>query len=191
MPEMDGLEASRLICAQWTGERRPRIIATTANAMQGDREICLAAGMDDYISKPIRVAELMAALANSPSMAAPKAELRDSQPLVDRLAFENIKKEMGADFIRELVDAYCEETPRLISSLRQALVDQDSEAFRRSAHSIKSTSKSLGALRTGSLAKELESMGKAGQLATVAMDVECLAADFPQVQQILKELCDG
>jgi CheY-like chemotaxis protein len=62
MPEMDGLEATRQICACWPREQRPRIIAMTANAMQGDRELCLAAGMDDYISKPIRIPDLVAAL---------------------------------------------------------------------------------------------------------------------------------
>jgi signal transduction histidine kinase/DNA-binding response OmpR family regulator len=62
MPEMDGLEASRQICARWPSETRPRIIAMTANAMQGDREMCLAAGMDDYISKPIQPVDLAEAL---------------------------------------------------------------------------------------------------------------------------------
>jgi CheY-like chemotaxis protein len=62
MPEMDGLEATRQICARWPVGERPRIIAMTANAMQGDREMCLAAGMDDYVSKPIRVEELVQAL---------------------------------------------------------------------------------------------------------------------------------
>jgi CheY-like chemotaxis protein len=66
MPEMDGLEAARRICARWPREQRPYIIAMTANAMQGDREMCLAAGMDDYISKPIRIAELAAALERVP-----------------------------------------------------------------------------------------------------------------------------
>jgi signal transduction histidine kinase/DNA-binding response OmpR family regulator len=62
MPEMDGLEASRRICARWPRGQRPAIIAMTANAMQGDREMCLEAGMDDYVSKPIRPDELVKAL---------------------------------------------------------------------------------------------------------------------------------
>jgi len=62
MPEMDGLEASRRITAQWPPDGRPRIVAMTANAMAGDREMCLAAGMDDYITKPIRVEQLVEAL---------------------------------------------------------------------------------------------------------------------------------
>ncbi len=62
MPEMDGLEASRRITAKWQPHERPRIVAMTANAMQGDREACLAAGMDDYVTKPIRVEALVAAL---------------------------------------------------------------------------------------------------------------------------------
>ena len=64
MPEMDGLQATQQITARWAAPQRPRIVAMTANAMQGDREECLAAGMDDYITKPIRVDHLVEALNN-------------------------------------------------------------------------------------------------------------------------------
>ena len=64
MPEMDGLEASRRLNAAYADGDRPRIVAMTANAMQGDREMCLDAGMDDYIAKPIRVDKLVEALKN-------------------------------------------------------------------------------------------------------------------------------
>ncbi len=67
MPEMDGLTATQKICEQWSAAKRPWIIAVTANAMQGDREACLKAGMDDYISKPIQIEELVAALQQVPS----------------------------------------------------------------------------------------------------------------------------
>jgi CheY-like chemotaxis protein len=67
MPEMDGLEASRRIVARWPNGERPRIVAMTANAMAGDREECFAAGMDDYVTKPIRVEALVQALTSSPA----------------------------------------------------------------------------------------------------------------------------
>jgi CheY-like chemotaxis protein len=67
MPEMDGLEASRRITAKWPTKARPYIVAMTANAMQGDREECLAAGMDDYVTKPIRVDALVQALLQVPN----------------------------------------------------------------------------------------------------------------------------
>ncbi|MDP8904831.1 MAG: GAF domain-containing protein [Chloroflexota bacterium] len=73
MPEMDGLTATREIVARWSRAERPWIVAMTANAMAGDREACLAAGMDDYVSKPIRSDELRAALARVPMSAAQHA----------------------------------------------------------------------------------------------------------------------
>ena len=76
MPEMDGLEASRRIVARWPRRQRPRIVAMTANAMQGDREACIAAGMDDYVTKPIRVDELVAALARTE----PRIDVQEARP---------------------------------------------------------------------------------------------------------------
>ena len=72
MPEMDGLEAARRITQRWPADARPRIVAMTANAMQGDREACLAAGMDDYITKPIRVEQLIASLTRSDARTDPR-----------------------------------------------------------------------------------------------------------------------
>jgi CheY-like chemotaxis protein/HPt (histidine-containing phosphotransfer) domain-containing protein len=69
MPEMDGLETTRILRRELSGDRQPHIIAMTANAMQGDREMCLAAGMNDYVSKPIRIEELVAALSKSRPLA--------------------------------------------------------------------------------------------------------------------------
>ena len=76
MPEMDGLEATRHIVARWADGARPRIVAMTANAMQGDREECIAAGMDDYVTKPTRVEELIASLAAT----RPRSNVQDASP---------------------------------------------------------------------------------------------------------------
>jgi len=65
MPEMDGLEATRQIVRHWPRPSRPWIVAMTANAMQGDREMCIQAGMDDYLAKPIRIEELVEALSKA------------------------------------------------------------------------------------------------------------------------------
>jgi CheY-like chemotaxis protein/HPt (histidine-containing phosphotransfer) domain-containing protein len=73
MPEMDGLEATRNLRRELPGDRQPHIVAMTANAMQGDREMCLAAGMDDYVSKPIRIEELVEALSKSRHLAKSQA----------------------------------------------------------------------------------------------------------------------
>jgi CheY-like chemotaxis protein len=69
MPELDGLDASRLICERWPAAERPRIVAMTANAMQDDRDACAAAGMDDYVAKPIRPEVLVEALRKVPPVA--------------------------------------------------------------------------------------------------------------------------
>lgn len=107
---------------------------------------------------------------------------------IDLTTFNDLKETMGADFIGELIGTYNEETPKLITSLKEALSKKDFEGFRRAAHSIKSTSNSMGALRLGELAKELEFMGRDGNLSGAEGKVEILVTSFQDVKQNLEDL---
>src|SRR5262249_49645096 len=143
MPEMDGLEASREITRRWPRESRPRIVAMTANAMQGDRELCLAAGMDDYVSKPIRVEELIAALDRTAAQSAEPARTEPTDVL-DTTAVERLRATMGQSF-DELLSTFVEDARELVDTIRRALGRKDTDAFRRAAHSLKSNAASFGA----------------------------------------------
>lgn len=112
----------------------------------------------------------------------------NTQSVIDLPTFEALKEAMGADYIVEVIQAYFDETPQLLSDLKQALEKQDCETFRRSAHSIKSTSNSFGALQLGAQAKELEMMGREGKLEGAAGKVKALEADYLAVKQALEQL---
>ena len=203
MPEMDGFEAAREITRRWPG-KRPRIAAMTANAMQGDRELCLAAGMDDYVSKPIRVDELIAALERSavrePDRARPigpmataspsRAELeRESDEVLDRAAFERLRGTVDAGFLGELVTTFVEDAQDLMCAMRRALGDNDVDSFRRAAHSLKSNAASFGAMTLSSLARELEALGRSGSLDGAAARVERLAGECERAARaVLREV---
>jgi CheY-like chemotaxis protein len=217
MPELDGFEASREINRRWPGERRPRLVAMTANAMQGDRELCAAAGLDDYVSKPVRVEELVAALercrwrAETGARAAPPDPLAAPPPgtrgpaaprpadpdgpapaaAIDRTAFDQLVLTMDRAFAVELIDTFLEDGRELIATLRQALADGNLDAFRRAAHSLKSTSETLGAAPLAGLARELETGARAGSLDGAADRIEPLAAEYGRVVDALGELRRG
>ena len=166
MPEMDGLEATRRIGDAVAERRRPRIVAMTANAMPGDREMCLAAGMDDYISKPIHVESLVQAL-----LAVTKREgIGDVDPAsIDRGTYDALRDSIGEDFTVELVDTFLAEAPEMLAALREALRTGDHDSFRRAAHSLKSNSNTFGAFALGGMAREPELGGITG-------DAYCTAA---------------
>src|SRR5262249_57496101 len=147
MPEMDGLEATREITRRWSRDQRPRIVAMTANAMQSDREMCLATGMDDYLSKPIRVEELIAALERSAARepdairtgprhrVAPDEPPGDGEPeVLDRVAFERLRATLGPGFA-ELLSTFVEDSEELVTTMRHALGEQRADTLRRAAHS--------------------------------------------------------
>jgi CheY-like chemotaxis protein len=198
MPEMDGLEASREIIRRWPAERRPRIVAMTANAMQEDRDLCAAAGMDDYVAKPIRVEELVGALERSrarreagpagTTLGGPRRAGAAEDTVVDRNTLDRLVEGAGGAFVAELIDTFGEDTRELIATLRRALPASDLDAFRRAAHSLKSTSESLGATRLAALARELEASARAGSLNGAEDRVRQLADQCELVTRALGDL---
>ena len=128
-------------------------MAMTANAMQGDREMCLAAGMDDYLTKPIRVDQLVEALEQRRRT---RGAMNMDEPTIDRATYDELKDTAGAEFVAELVDTFLVEARRLIDELRRACEKRDADVFRRSAHSLKSNGNTFGARTLGALAKDLE-----------------------------------
>jgi len=154
MPEMDGLESTRCLRRDLPVERQPFIIAMTANAMEGDRERCLTAGMDDYVSKPIQVRELIGALEKwgrrvlerdpdrPPEVAG--AEALDTLVLD---SWKDLQTPGEPDLVRELVETFEVDAPRLVVDVRQALASGDRKTARRLAHSLRGSSSNLGARR--------------------------------------------
>ncbi len=112
----------------------------------------------------------------------------NGDPIIDPQVFTELKNTVGAEFIGELVDAYLDDTPRLLDELKQYLAQADAKSFSRTAHSIKSSSASLGALSFSALARELEMTGKQDVLSGCEEKVERLAAEYLAVQERLKEL---
>jgi HPt (histidine-containing phosphotransfer) domain-containing protein len=114
-----------------------------------------------------------------------------SEEYIDLKTFNELKDLMGADFLVELIDTYTLETEKLIGQLKEALSVKDVAAFGRLAHSIKSSSASLGALAFSQQARELEMMGKGNDLSTADLKVQQLSIDFLQVKSRLEELKYG
>ncbi len=112
----------------------------------------------------------------------------EAQAIIDLTTFHSLQETVGADFVNELIDTYNLETAELIEQLRQSLAVQDAASFGRVAHSIKSSSASLGALAFSQQARELEMLGKASDLSNAGPKLERLAADFLQVKNHLEEL---
>jgi HPt (histidine-containing phosphotransfer) domain-containing protein len=108
-------------------------------------------------------------------------------PVIDKLIFEELKQMSGVDFINELIDAFLEDAPQMIQSMRTALEAKDVESFRRNAHSLKSNAHTFGATELGTLAKELEFMAKDNNL-EVGNRLEILSESFEKVADELKGL---
>jgi len=173
MPEMGGLEATAAIRAseEGTGRRLP-IIAMTAHAMKGDRERCLQAGMDGYLSKPIQVADLFEAIDRATGAAPPAAAdpqvRRVAAPargrvVVDRAALLS-RLEGDVRLLTEIVDLFLETAPRLMRDIKEALQSKNAGKLERAAHTLKGAVSNFGARPAFEAAFQMEQHGRRGDL---------------------------
>jgi signal transduction histidine kinase/DNA-binding response OmpR family regulator/pSer/pThr/pTyr-binding forkhead associated (FHA) protein/HPt (histidine-containing phosphotransfer) domain-containing protein len=244
MPEMDGLTAARQICQKWSSAERPYIIALTAYAMTGDREKCLQAGMNDYVTKPLRETELLQALqkareqcavrceqekevqkyrgaevqgvgvipckgmdgvgdsravrtVSSPSrsLCCPGAEVQEqlgNDEVLDRRILESIKNMAGAkaeSLVTELIAIYLEDSPQLLHLIREAVLTDNSDSLRQSAHTLRASSASLGSISLSKLCKELENLGRSGTTTGAAEQLEHLEVEYKRMTIALQSEC--
>jgi CheY-like chemotaxis protein len=215
MPEMDGLTATQRICQEWSRTERPWIVAMTANAMQGDKEMCLEAGMDDYVSKPIRVEELSRALSKcQQELRVSRLKVESSednlqpanlQPsnlptfdhraeVLDATAFRALREMVNKDEVLvKVIDSYLEEAPKQLQAMRKAVTppstvavaQKEVSALEWAAHSLKSTSATLGATRLSELCQELEAIAPTSSLVETAAIVSQLETEYERVKTAL------
>jgi PAS domain S-box-containing protein len=191
MPEMDGLEATRKIHER-LGSKRPRIIAATANATQDERERCLAAGMDDYLSKPIRLEELAQALDRQlpvlePAAAFPAGAAADVPAAVDRAVLDRLRATIGDAGTDALIGTFLEEAPKLLASMSVAAREGDLERLRVSAHTLKSNAATFGAMELAELSRQLERSAQEGSLPEAPELVDRTQRAYERVRPILQQ----
>jgi two-component system sensor histidine kinase/response regulator len=190
MPEMDGYEVTRRIRnheKQSAGQRPPvYIIAITAHAMEGDREHCLSAGMNDYLTKPLHIAHLDAALTRAirrrPASEAPA-------PPLDAVSIAGLKelREPGQpDPLAELVELFNRESAACIQRLEQGMADKDSALSSRAAHSLKGSSSNLGAHKLASLCAAMEQAAKNSQWDSLPAQLTEVKAELERVHVALQ-----
>ena len=205
MPEMDGFEATRRMRrmeAQQGRDRTP-IIALTANAILGDRELCLDAGMDDYLAKPYTRAALLAVLARwRPASAAPQAaeapaaqtpavtaqavQQAPAEPaaLLDAAALQNLRamrRPGRPDVLGRIIDLFYSDAPRLLGQLEVAAEASDAAALQLAAHTLKSSCANVGALGLSATCREIEQYARGNDVASALQHIRGIQQELDRV----------
>lgn len=178
MPEMDGLAATHRIISDYPEDKRPKIIAVTANAMDGDRERFFAAGMSGYVSKPIRVETLVETLEDccgTTGKETPKVNGSDDTKDFDPSALDTLLETIGGDedALQELIESFLEEGPVLVTQIETSAAAGDIEGLRRAAHTMKSSAADFGAGTLSAICRDIENHCRAENIA----DAKPLAAN--------------
>jgi CheY-like chemotaxis protein len=212
MPEMDGLQATGLIRSEFPPDRQPYIIAMTANALPQDRDACLGAGMDDYISKPFQVTELVRALRQSRrgdlskrtanEYQGSEMEQTHEQPqrehlvsldvaVLDPEALNRLRATLGRQasaLLPMLIDSFFHDAIELQRNAQQALKEHRAEDLRRAAHTLKSNARNFGGRELAQLCQELENRAKENNLQRAEELLVSISGEYAKVQAALETL---
>jgi PAS domain S-box-containing protein len=188
MPEMSGLEVTRAIREREAGaSRRVPIIALTAHALAGDRERCLAAGMDGYLSKPIDVDLLVATVERlaDGGAGAPAAATAPESATTVTLDADGALRRAGGDgtLLKELIALYRADAPALLQAMAQAVKRRDAEALRSAAHAIKGSVATVGGMAAREAAANIERLAKSENLADAGAALDALGAEVNKLER--------
>jgi signal transduction histidine kinase/DNA-binding response OmpR family regulator len=199
LPEVDGYQAARLIRDPAGAVRNHAVpvIALTAHSMAGDREKCLAAGMNDYVSKPIQPAILEAAMERwlrGPTRAAPDVHAEPPRETVAPLIFDSggLLDRLGGNEVlaRRVVHRFLDDIPQQIARLAQAVAAADAEATRDAAHAIKGAAANVGGERLREVCWRIEQCGRSGDVMSAAAAAPEVSESFQALEPDLRSFCD-
>ncbi len=191
MPEMNGFEATQQIREMVGDASKLPIIAMTANAQQGDSDQCLAAGMDDYLSKPFKLnalkEKLQLWLGGRGGQTAALVAI-DHQPVLDGQMLGQLREEIGNAFVK-MVSVFLEDTPGQLGAVSLAITGGDALAMGELAHGLKGAGRNLGANQFSAIAKKLETLGRQGSIQGAEELSVALDAEFGRVKSaLIKEI---